>query len=260
MALTDETREQFQKNNPLKRFLVNSVPKSGTTWVRTMICALPGYERYDMTGDDGNLLESLPKVEPGQVFHGHFVSSRKLFEILEQREFATVYVYRDLRDIVVSNYFHCLILNPKRATEFFNTHQKEQILYAENLHKWSPSTKRYPDVRRWLKRNDIPTVTYEALTKDTVGEMKRILTTLGFWTNDELIRYIVAEASFEKLSGRKTGEEDPKSPQRKGIVGDWKNHFSERNKEACKESTPGGGGFGLAPKRGEIALPPEEAR
>jgi len=27
-----------------------------------------------------------------------------------------------------------------------------------------------------------------------------------------------------------------------------------------KESTPGGGGFGLAPKRGEIALPPEEAR
>jgi len=30
--------------------------------------------------------------------------------------------------------------------------------------------------------------------------------------------------------------------------------------DTSKESTPGGGGFGLAPKRGEIALPPEEAR
>ena len=42
------------------------------------------------------------------------------------------------------------------------------------------------------------------------------------------------EASFQNLSGRTPGNDNPSSPQRKGIVGDWKNHFSESNKERFK--------------------------
>jgi hypothetical protein len=43
----------------------------------------------------------------------------------------------------------------------------------------------------------------------------------------------IEAASFEKLSkGRKRGEEDPSSFFRKGVAGDWKHVFTQREKEA----------------------------
>ena len=46
----------------------------------------------------------------------------------------------------------------------------------------------------------------------------------------------VSSASFEKLSkGRERGQEDVTSFYRKGIAGDWKNYFTERDKEIYKE-------------------------
>ena len=234
-VLSDETREPFLKNNPPRRILVNSIPKCGTTWVRTMMAALPGYEEYPRKGNDGTKPEQLLGVEPGQVFHGHLTANKKVFEILNKRDFTVVYVYRDLRDAVISNYFHLKYLNPKRAPKLFENTEKEELLLAENLEAWCNSAKRYHDVRNWLKVPGTTNVTYEALKADTSGELHRILSELKFSFNQDLVDFSVRSGSFERMSGRKTGQEDPGSPQRKGIVGDWKNHFSDRVKESFKE-------------------------
>jgi len=46
----------------------------------------------------------------------------------------------------------------------------------------------------------------------------------------------VGSASFEKLSrGRERGQEDPSSFYRKGVAGDWKNHFSKEDRRVFKE-------------------------
>ncbi|HYZ05733.1 MAG TPA: sulfotransferase domain-containing protein, partial [Rubrobacter sp.] len=43
-------------------------------------------------------------------------------------------------------------------------------------------------------------------------------------------------ASFEQLSGGRTqGEEASSSFYRKGIAGDWKNHFTEKDRRVFKE-------------------------
>jgi hypothetical protein len=44
-------------------------------------------------------------------------------------------------------------------------------------------------------------------------------------------------SSFEKWSeGRERGEEDSSAFYRKGIAGDWKNVFTERDREIFKEA------------------------
>jgi hypothetical protein len=51
----------------------------------------------------------------------------------------------------------------------------------------------------------------------------------------ELIRRILEKKSFQRMSGgRKAGEEDVKNHFRKGVPGDWRNHFTPALTEAFK--------------------------
>lgn len=220
----------FEQDNQLRprRVLVNSIPKSGTTWVRTMLAALPGYSEFPMQGLTGTDMSELDGVRPGQVFHGHLRSSPELYRLLRARDFATVFVYRDLRDVVVSNYFHLSVLNPKRAPDSFKGRTKDELLDASVIPEWCVSAKRYPDIRNWIA-SDYPTVTYEELKANTGRTLLRVLQAMGFRATIRLCEEIVERTSFRAISGRRVGDEDPTSPLRKGIVGDWRNHLSAEN-------------------------------
>jgi hypothetical protein len=53
---------------------------------------------------------------------------------------------------------------------------------------------------------------------------------------EERLRTIIAKNSFDNLSGgRDKGEENVKSHYRKGVPGDWVNHFTPEHKHAFKE-------------------------
>ena len=77
---------------------------------------------------------------------------------------------------------------------------------------------------------------YEDLLAKPVAEMRRLLEFLGADSGEKVARESVEAASFEQLSGgRAQGEEDSASFYRKGIAGDWKNHFTEEDRRAFKE-------------------------
>ncbi len=79
-------------------------------------------------------------------------------------------------------------------------------------------------------------VRYEALLERPHEEVRRLAAFLGADTSEAAIEQAVRGASFEKLSeGRERGQEDSSSFYRKGVSGDWKNYFTERNKEIYKE-------------------------
>jgi hypothetical protein len=50
-----------------------------------------------------------------------------------------------------------------------------------------------------------------------------------------LLRDIVEQHRFEQLTGRERGEENVNSHYRKGVPGDWKNHFEETHVRAFKD-------------------------
>ncbi len=79
-------------------------------------------------------------------------------------------------------------------------------------------------------------VRYEDLLERPNEEVGRLLGFLGVDTDEALVEHCVSSASFEKLSkGRERGQEDPASFYRKGVAGDWKYLFDERDKEIYKE-------------------------
>ena len=225
---SDEERIFADSNPNLRRILVNSIPKSGTTWLRMMMAALPNYAEFPMNGLTGTRAAEILPVEPGQVFHGHIRSSPELFELLRRREFATVFIYRDLRDIVVSNYFHLSVLNPNRAPPMFWEHTKEELFDVDLIPDWCYSANRYSDIRNWIA-SEFPCVSYECLKQDTVGELLGVLAGMGLLATSQFCEAVVNRTSFRAISGREEGDEDPASPLRKGVIGDWRNHFSPRN-------------------------------
>ena len=79
-------------------------------------------------------------------------------------------------------------------------------------------------------------VRYEDLLERPNEEVERLLGFLGVDTDESLVERCVGSASFEKLSrGRERGEEDPSSFYRKGVAGDWKRLFNERDRQVYKE-------------------------
>jgi hypothetical protein len=87
-------------------------------------------------------------------------------------------------------------------------------------------------VRRWRGRKEATHVRYEDLRRDTAGELRRIVLGLtGERLSPEEAGAIAEEFSFERQAGRQPGEENRKSFLRKGVVGDWRSHFSPEARE-----------------------------
>ena len=72
---------------------------------------------------------------------------------------------------------------------------------------------------------------------DAESELTRIVRSLGLPFDPERVRTAVDANRFEKRTeartgrSRKPGESDPTEFERKGIAGDWKNHFDRRSCE-----------------------------
>ncbi len=78
-------------------------------------------------------------------------------------------------------------------------------------------------------------VRYEDLLNDP-WKVREVFAFLGVSTGEKLIKDCIERNTFEKQAGgRKPGESDPTHPSRKGIAGDWRNHFTEDNVRVFKE-------------------------
>jgi hypothetical protein len=96
----------------------------------------------------------------------------------------------------------------------------------------------------WLDGSyDVQVVRYESLISNPVEEFRKIADYLNVQMRDSLLEQIVKRNRFQRLSAggkfwrapRTQGQEKSDSHFRKGIVGDWQNHFKEEHQERFKE-------------------------
>ena len=214
----------------LPLYLVPEYPKSGGTWFSQMLsdCLELPFPR-----------NSTPAPFETSVLSGHHMYSPNFKNV-------TV-VIRDGRDTTVSAYYYMLFKNeinkqfgvdyyrkklrfknyddiqgnmPRFIEFLFDEHPKRRFHFS-----WSQF------IDSWLV-HDFPVVRYEDLlvrAADILVDVTGKLT--GNPIELERAEAIVEKYSFKKMSGRKQGQENKTSFVRKGIAGDWKNHFTQESRQ-----------------------------
>lgn len=147
-----------------------------------------------------------------------------------------VHVIRDPRDTVVSGYFSHRDSHPEG--QWLEEHRgrlqhlsRHDGLLAELTFK---ATRQVMDeTSRWdFQQPDVLELRMEDLIEAPLDQMRKAF---EFLRLDELLDIdtllgIVDAHSFEaKAAGRTRGQEDPKSHYRKGVAGDWRNHFDQEH-------------------------------
>ncbi len=213
-------------------------PKSGGTWLGQMLAdtlQVPFPKR-----------PAAPIAMPAMV-HAHWKYDPKLSR--------TVYMVRDGRDVMVSLYFHFVrhvqmqsrkrdVALAKRLERIFGRDADLNNTY-DHLPAFLTHIYQRPvgarvnwttHVRSWWGKPGVVQTRYEDLLADTTGEVRRVIESLtGEAAADWRVDLAVEKYSMRRQTGRAPGQENRSSFIRKGVAGDWVNHFSREAREIFAE-------------------------
>ncbi|MFT4551811.1 MAG: hypothetical protein ACI9S8_000432 [Chlamydiales bacterium] len=181
----------------------------------------------------------------------HDVVSTHVFS--ENKEVSFVYLIRDPRDIVNSTYHRMVNDHIVEESEEFLSLDKEDALLAilegfdyvrkDYVLKWPSLKKMCQDFVRAQEAENIYVLRYEDVRHDPMTAYKALMKWMQLDLfplcplNDSIFEEAIYQGTFEaQLGGKRAeGEDCDKifryedgaiSSARKGVVGDWKNHFS----------------------------------
>lgn len=223
-----------------KRLLIAGFPKSGNTWLGYMLSYILGAKYIDLYDVDQK--PTLHK-ETLQLLEGH-LSHKSDYEAVCKthdrfRFFSdpiglasfdkVIHIVRDPRDIAVSYYFYLFYHEPiasgnpegvlSRKHFFARKYYWKKTVYQVSR-DWPLHT------MSWRAYEGALLVRYEDLHIDCLAVLQRICSFLDWEYNPRLLLEAIDRFTFDRLSGgRKIGEEHPISFFRKGIIGDFRNHF-----------------------------------
>ncbi|XP_028557660.2 sulfotransferase 2B1-like isoform X1 [Podarcis muralis] len=224
-------------------------PKSGTTWMKeiltlihsngdpTLSRSLPCWERVpwieQVTAVKYLENQTCPRLItshlPAAIFPESFFTSQA----------KAIYTVRDPKDVCVSLFYYTKMASFLEHEEDFGEFIRKFVSGEVLFGSW------FDHVKSWLAYKDQANfllLTYDELLKDLRGTVLRICQFLGKDLDVPAVDSVVENASFEAMKGNKMVNyslvpEDIMNQKispflRKGISGDWKNHFTSEQSAA----------------------------
>ncbi|MES0360084.1 MAG: sulfotransferase domain-containing protein, partial [Anaerolineales bacterium] len=224
--------------------LGNAMPKSGSHLIIQVLQGLTrigpfvntGFPPVNRTEDnqplsEKGILANIYQMKPGDIGYGYLNANQQYIQALDRPGMASVFVYRDPRDMIISHIFY--------AIEIFEDHGMHQY-YTENLETMEErinaaicgvtekgseliSVKtRYDAYQGWLSQPKILSLRFEDLILDQERAFNQLLNYLeesGFQSGLERKKVIeeLAAAIVPKRSGT----------FRKGEPGNWREYFTQ---------------------------------
>jgi hypothetical protein len=225
---------------PQRILFVAGLPKSGTTWLEKMLSSWPGFGEllipevaaHEMKTGGSDTFELPPRMFERMrdmlvLTKMHVRGSEHNAKVLADAGINYAVLFRDLRDVAVSNTFYVRNTpwHPEHPHYAGRTVEECLAVFAERT---------LDDYANWVRlwdRNADPErsviLRYEEMLADVEACLRRVATLFGLDHSPDRIREITEKNSFSRMSGgRARGQEKGSDFVRKGVAGDWRNHFT----------------------------------
>jgi len=210
--------------------------KAGSQWIHKILRTC--FPEQIIPPALGNIQFVNQHISMGQVYPTVYVTKEEFNTAILPEKWVRFVVIRDLRDTLVSGYFSIKISHPPMGQiaewrKILNEVDMEQgLLFLMN--NWLPDSAAIQ--QSWLSGNE-SLIRYEFLLKNDLEILTDIiLKQAGIPIPLHTLETAIISSRFENVTGgRQLGNENMNVHERKGLPGDWKNHFSENIKNAFKE-------------------------
>jgi sulfotransferase 6B1 len=230
----------------------NAMPKSGSHLLTQILSGLtligpfvdPGFPPVNRSEDNRPLpsekvIRNLEGMRPGDIRYGYIHATEPYLSILTGPQRATIFLYRDPRDMIISHVFYATDLNADHGMHrYYN--QKLDSMEAridaairgvtEPGFELASVRQRYDSYRGWLDQPGVLCLKFEDLILAREAALNRLLDYLaekGFQTH--LSRQAAVDSLAAAIAPRKSGT------FRKGIPGNWQEHFTPANLETFRQ-------------------------
>ena len=243
--------------------LCNSFQKSGTHLLVDLVASLPQFHHYGRKAywhylsrarvdskkisKTSQVIKALSQCLQGEIFRGHIAANTELLEFFSHHHIRHLFIFRDLRDVVVSHFFG---MKKRKAIDtwpsryFYALGSDEERLeflikgWPDNAQlQGFPREVDYPNIGErfrenlpWLKDPNCLAIRFEDLVNLETRDH----------THTRVARYLLPDIRNgeirEVVRKMHDGQNAKKSHTfRKGIPGDWRNNFSEKHIVLFKE-------------------------
>lgn len=231
----------------------NAIPKSGSHLIIQVLLGLTGIGPFVDPGfppanrDEANLklqpervLANLKAMRPGDIGYGYIGCEEPYLGLLTAPEWATIFIHRDPRDVIVSSVFYISEINPGHALhEYYNREfdSVEARINAEITgiddpqNRYSGVRKRFEKYIGWLDQPAVLSLRFEEIILARDEAFNRLLDHLETrGATFAVPREQALAALHATIQPKKSGT------FRKGQPGNWREHFTEANKALFKET------------------------
>jgi len=186
------------------------------------------------------VLENIRRMRPGDIAYGYISAHEPFLSTLTSLGRATVFVYRDPRDMIISHIFYATQMHPGHWMRRYYTeelHTMEERINAAILGVQEPGSEltgvrqRYVGYLGWLQQPTVLCLRFEDLIMERGAALGRLLDYLherGF--TPQASREEAIEVLGQAIAPKKSGT------FRKGKPGNWQEHFTEANKRVFQQA------------------------